>query len=210
MLARAHEGGRPLELLGGQKTQRVAHEHGHAAAAPVVAGDRALEPADGQGEGGEAEVGLGLAATGREEEQVDEPASGRPLGMGGIGEGGQVHENEGELEGPPGVVLGGGELRQGGVKLQVGVVPPAVGRQRVDPLQPHGPVGEPKGLRRVGVGDHQVDAGAQPLCHLPSVPEGHIGGVLVAGEACLGIADPCSLLVEPSLVGVGKRGQPVS
>ena len=73
-LGRADQGGGALELLGGEQAQRVAHQHRDAVAAvedAVVGVDRALEPADGERVRGEPEVGLGLAATGREEQQLD-------------------------------------------------------------------------------------------------------------------------------------------
>jgi len=67
-----------------------------------------------------------------------------------------------------------------------------------------------KASAAVGVGDHQVDAGAQPLRHLPAFPEGHVGCVLVAGEERFRLGDPRSLLVEPPHVGAGQRGQAVA
>ena len=78
-LAGADQRGRALELLRVSKPQRVAHQHRHAVR-PSRPLDDALETADREGERGQAEVRLGLAAAGREEEQVDEPGPG-PLGM---------------------------------------------------------------------------------------------------------------------------------
>ena len=49
------------------------------------------------GERREAEVSLCLAATGREEQEVDDPA----LRIVRIGQTGKVQQDEGDLEGPP-------------------------------------------------------------------------------------------------------------
>ena len=69
----AHQRGGPLELLGGQQPQRVAHQHRH----PVAPVERAvggvhdpLAAADRERVGGQPEVGLGLATAGREEQQL--------------------------------------------------------------------------------------------------------------------------------------------
>ena len=84
------------ELVEGQQAQGVAHDDAHPGASePVLA--RVAEPAQDHGEGGEAEVGLGLAAAGREEEQVDRLA----VRVARVGEAGQVEQDEGELEGAP-------------------------------------------------------------------------------------------------------------
>ena len=51
----------------------------------------------GDREGREAEIGLGLAAAGREEQQVGDLA----IGMLAIGKSGEVEQDERELERPP-------------------------------------------------------------------------------------------------------------
>ena len=85
-LAGADEGGGALELLDGEQPQCVAHEDGH----PGVSAertDRALKAADGERVGGEAKVGLGFAATGREPQQVsDTVVVVGPFGVGRVGE----------------------------------------------------------------------------------------------------------------------------
>ena len=48
-------------------------------------------------EGGEAEIGLGLAAAGREEQEVGDLA----VGVGLVGQAGEVEQDEGELERAP-------------------------------------------------------------------------------------------------------------
>src|SRR5699024_9886537 len=69
----AYERGGSLELLGGQQAQRVAHEHSDAVASvkgAVVRLNLALQPPNGERIRREPQVGLGLAATGREEQQL--------------------------------------------------------------------------------------------------------------------------------------------
>ena len=51
----------------------------------------------GDGEGGEAQIGLGLAAAGREEQEIDQLAIGVRL----LGEAVEIEQDEGELERPP-------------------------------------------------------------------------------------------------------------
>lgn len=84
-LARGHERSRALELLGGQQPQGVAHENADPAFPAAGLGsstEGALQPSQGEGVRGQPEIGLGLATTGREEEQVDERlAPGSPVGM---------------------------------------------------------------------------------------------------------------------------------
>ena len=67
---RADEASGALKLVESQKPQRVAHDDREARA--FEAG--IVEPTPRDGEGGEAQIGLGLAAAGREEEQVDDRA----------------------------------------------------------------------------------------------------------------------------------------
>ena len=68
-LERADEPGGARELVEREEPQRVAHDHAHPGARePLLA--RVAQPAQHHREGREAEVGLGLAAAGREEEQV--------------------------------------------------------------------------------------------------------------------------------------------
>ena len=86
-LGRADQGRRALELLGGEQPQGVAHEHRDAVTAvedAVVGVELALEAADRERVRREPEVGLGLAATGREEQQLD---VGRRRRSGGRGSG---------------------------------------------------------------------------------------------------------------------------
>ncbi len=59
--AGANEGGGALELLQRQQAQRVAHQHGHAAATGIAC-HLALQPSDAQRVCRKTEVGFGLAA----------------------------------------------------------------------------------------------------------------------------------------------------
>ena len=92
-LERADEARGALKLVERQKAQDVARDDGEARA--FEAG--IVEPAAGDGEGGEAEVGFGLAAAGREEQQVDD----RSVGVRRLGEAVEVEQDEGERKQPP-------------------------------------------------------------------------------------------------------------
>jgi hypothetical protein len=82
-----------LELIEREEPQRVAHEHRHAGRRqPGVA-----QAPDQQREGREAEVRLGLAAAGGEEDQVHHVA----IAVRGVDLGGDVHQQERELERAP-------------------------------------------------------------------------------------------------------------
>ena len=92
----ADQPGRAPELIEGQQPQGVAHDD--ADPGPGESGvSLVAEPPKDHGERGEAEVRLGLAAAGREEEEVHELA----LGIGRVRDAGEVQEDEGELKGPP-------------------------------------------------------------------------------------------------------------
>ena len=58
------------KLVERQEAQRVAHQHRDAGAERAGIGDPAMRDRPG----GEAEIGLGLAAAGREEQQIDDLA----------------------------------------------------------------------------------------------------------------------------------------
>ena len=104
-LAGAHQRRRTLELLQGQQAQGVAHQHRNAmvAAAPL---DLALEPAQGQRVGGQAQIGFGLAAAGGEPQQIGHRIGFMAaVGVVQVGEAGQVEQHEGHLEQTPASVL---------------------------------------------------------------------------------------------------------
>src|SRR5262249_26920998 len=84
------------ELVEGQQTKGVSHDHAHSRSGKAfVLGIPAT--AEHHRERGQAEVRLGLTTTGREEEEVDDLAISRQR----IGQSGEIEEDEGELERPP-------------------------------------------------------------------------------------------------------------
>ena len=74
-----------------------AHQDGHAGVPGDRPADSFAEPAIEEGEGRQAEVRLGLAAAGGEEEEVD----GLAIGVFGVDDPPEVEQEEGELEGLP-------------------------------------------------------------------------------------------------------------
>ena len=105
-LGGAHHRGSSLELLGGEQPQGVSHQHRHPGA-PVDGsfgtGHNTLPAAGGERVRGQAEIGLGLAAAGREEQQLNlgqVAAAARQLRL---DQAGNLHEHEGQLERPPGM-----------------------------------------------------------------------------------------------------------
>ena len=99
-LAGADQRRGPLELLERQQAQGVAHEHRHAGVAAIGRRPSPCRRRMRHRVGGHAQVGLGLAAAGREPQQVgDQPVSDR-CAPGGSDRPrpGQVEEHEGELE----------------------------------------------------------------------------------------------------------------
>ena len=84
-----------MELLDGQKTKCVPHEHGDAArgrdSRPM------LEPAIGHGKGSESQIRLGLAAAGADPEQVGRG----PMRRVGVDDLREAFQDEGDLERTP-------------------------------------------------------------------------------------------------------------
>ena len=164
-LGGAHQRRGPLELLRGQQPQRVAHQHRDAVPAVdrlVALADDALQPADGERVGDQAEVGLGLAATGREEQQVGERAGSAALGVRRVGQRRDAQQHERELERPPRPVARhvdrGERVARGSARRSR--APPLDG-DGVDALLPHRLVGEAERVERVGIGAHELDACAR-------------------------------------------------
>ena len=90
---RAYNARRAGELVKRKEAQRIAHDDGDAGAKNA----RAAQPSMSDHKGREPEIGLGLAAAGREEQQV----GGLTIDVPPIDEAGQVKQNEGKLEWPP-------------------------------------------------------------------------------------------------------------
>ena len=84
------------KLIQGQEAQGVAHDHAHPRAAVAVR-VRVAQPSQHHGKGGKAEIGLGLAAAGGEEQEIHRLA-GR---VARIDQPGEIQQDEGELKGPP-------------------------------------------------------------------------------------------------------------
>jgi hypothetical protein len=83
----ADQGRRALELLRGEQAERVAHQDGDTVAAiqfPVIPADRPLETSDGEREGRQTQVGLGLPTTGGEEQELDAGVVAAPVRVGGV------------------------------------------------------------------------------------------------------------------------------
>ena len=134
-LQRADEPGGARELVEREQPQRVAHDHADAGArAALLAG--MAQPAQHDRERGEAEVGLGLAAAGREEQQVDDLA----VGSRGSASPGRLSRMNASWNG-----------------RQLGSVDLEALRQRPG----DGTVGDAERIERVGVGGEHLDARAR-------------------------------------------------
>ena len=123
--------------------------------------EHALTASDGERERRQAEVGLGLASAGREEQQLDlgKARVGAAL-VGRVAQCGDLHQHEGELEHTPAVRRRPPRRHLGGglVGLQ-GVVLAAQRRDLgVDTLVSHHTVHEPEALQGVLVVDEVGDA----------------------------------------------------
>ena len=90
---RADHAGGARQLIEREQAQRVAHDHSHSGAEDT----RVSQPTVRDRKGREPEIGFGLAAAGREEQEVD----GFPVGMRLVDQPRKVQEDESELEGPP-------------------------------------------------------------------------------------------------------------
>ncbi len=95
-LQRAHKPRGARELIERKQSQRVAHDHAHAGTGATLLAGMA-EPAQHHRERREPEVGLGLAAARREEQQVHR----RAVGITRVGKAREVQQKEGELECAP-------------------------------------------------------------------------------------------------------------
>ncbi len=185
----ADGGGGALELLGGEQAEGVAAEYG----GPAAVGSAAAQH---HGERGQQQVGLGLAATGGEPDQVGDG----PVRVPGVGHPVQGEQEERELEGAPvGVGRGLRACRYGVPAGSPGAR--EVGRG-VPHLQGHRAVGGAEGVQQLGTariaqgadagldaGDGGVDPAEHPVggvapplgdvrVELPHVPGAVVGGEL--------------------------------
>ena len=117
-------------------------------------------------EGGDSEVGLGLAAAGGEPEQIGVRADFLgPLRVVDLRDGRDVQQHEGQLECPPTCRLGRFDVGEGDV-----LAAPAGERvEAAQSLDPHGPVGEPERLEGVVVVGQNL-ARPRRVGHVPSRP----------------------------------------
>ena len=185
-LARAHQRRGPLKLLRRQQPQRVPHQHCHTAR-PVIGvrtrPDHALQPPDRERVRREPQVRLGLATTGREEQQlhfrvgrIAEPSV--RVGMRLIGQPRQAQQHERELERPPRPVVRHIQAAQQPSHVRTWRRHPGPHDLRAHALQRHRLVREPERLPRDPVGPEQLNRPLQApghvarLCHrpLPRIP----------------------------------------
>lgn len=165
-------------------------------------------PPDGEGEGGQTEVRLGLATAGGEPEEVGQRSVVvGALRVAGVCERGQVQQQEGQLEGAPAAVL-----RQVGRLDRVleghrGSASPTACGDGVDALVPHGAVGEPEGVQGFRIVPQQVDAGLDPVRCPPG--EAHVLRGLGPVRVKFGgrVVHRLLLPLDPGAVAVHQRKQ---
>ena len=177
-LGSANQRGGPLELLRGQQPQRVPHQHRDPSPSvqwPVRGVQEGLPPPDRERVRGEPEVRLGLAATGREEQQLCGGQVAGALRCRGIGEQGKLHQHERELEREPGVRL----LRSLGEHLVAGLIDRLGGVRGAAPgdlalhaLVGHHVVHEPEAAQRFGVGEQVLQPGRELFGNLAGLGDG--------------------------------------
>ena len=207
-LRRAHQRGRPLELLRGQEPQRVPHQHGYsgiAVKAAVRGVEFTLQPPDRERVRREAQVRLGLAAAGREEQQLCLGQVPGALLRGGVGQQRQLHEDERELERAPRVRLEAREDRVAGlVDGLVRVLRAAARDLALHTLIGHHLIHEPEAPQRVRVLKEVLEPGRELVLHLARLADRVQALVAqVIGK----LVRPSLLAVEPRLVLVHDRGQ---
>ena len=132
----------------------------------AVRGSTALPPPDRERVRGKPQVRLGLAATGREEQQLCGGQVSGPLRRRGIGEQRELHQHERELERVPGVRSSDPRRapRRGPLDGLVRVRGPRGWRPALDALVGHDRVHEPEAAQRLVVGEQVLQAvGELPL-----------------------------------------------
>ncbi len=165
-LRRADQRGGTLELLGGQQPQRVAHEHRHTGAAvqrTIESVHHTLSAPDRERVRGQTQVCLGLATAGREEQQLRLGQIAGALLGGRVGQQRELHQDERELEGVPGVSARS-LVQDGGVGLVeafpvvLRLVRAPLCHLRLDALISNHPVHEPEAAQCLLVGQQMVQA----------------------------------------------------
>ena len=207
-LGGADQGGGPLKLLRGEQPQRVAHQHGHTIPAVQRSVRRllhALPAADGECVRRQPEVGLGLAAAGREEQQLDPRQIAAAARGGGHSQRGELEQDERELERAPD--RGVRALADPGHCVHIGQswISAAVGRDLgVDSLVAHHRVHEPEASQRLRVGGQVLQADGEPRVHLPGLVD-HVGRS--DAEVCRQLGRSGGLAVQPVTVAVDQWRQ---
>ncbi|NUQ33417.1 MAG: choice-of-anchor D domain-containing protein [Planctomycetaceae bacterium] len=183
LFQRADQRGRARELIERQEAERVAQDDRDPAAL-VLARLAAHSPQE-EREGNQAEIRLGLSAARREVDQVRELA----IRVRWVGDGGQVHQDERELERPP----------LGSLGLAVpGVLALAIGLERGDE---HGGVGLDESLaNRVVLGEER-DALGDPRFDAIGFDDQRVARLFER----IPIERRVSLLAEPLLVRLDER-----
>lgn len=170
-----------------------------------------MQAADSHGEGGEAKVGLGLAAPRGEEQQLSLTRGQLPpvrIRESGVGEAGQAEQDEGELEGTPAVVTRRVQLLE---KLgDAGLRPRCAGAYELasHPLPGHGLVGEAERLQCHRVGAQEIDRSVEPRGHCAGPLQRGLGDVGVTLDLGVG-GQPTLLLGEPGRVERGQGAEPM-
>ena len=199
-LACADQRGGALELLKRQQAQGVTHDHRHAGMAHAAA-NHALQTAQGQRIGGQAKIGLGLAAAGGKPQQV--------------GDGGcriaalrvikprhprQVDEHESELKRAPGAVLRDIPIAEHGCFAGA----QRLAMQCMDALLPHRAVGEAERAHRLRIGVEQCDAGGDALAGFVARAHRIFGHRLVRRQLLGRVADAGALAHDPVAICGGQ------
>ena len=169
-LGGADERRRALELLRREQAQGVPHEHGDAAAAverAVRRLDHPLPAPDRERVCRQAQVRLGLAATGGEEEQLDLGRVARAAGQRRAAHRLDLQQDERDLEGEPRVGLRTARqhLLPGRLEPEGRLLGPQRGDLGGDPLLRHDLVHEPEAPQRLGVRAEERQALGELLRH---------------------------------------------
>ena len=208
-LSRAQQRGRTDELLRGEESKGVSHEDRDAIAAVEHSFGRldlALQSSDAERERGEAEIRLGLATTGGEEEEFGPREVGGTAFVRRVDHRRQLHQDERELECTPrcsfvtlrlDCVDGLGDLKRRLFDAECRNL-------RAQALVAHRAVHEPEGLAGLLVLGKQLQALAEPLQRSLAVVEAD----LALGSQMLGKHGVLRGLVnEPLRIGADDRLQ---
>ncbi len=209
LLARTDQRRSALKLLRGEQPQRVPHKDGDTiGAVPGLrpGANHPLQPAEPQGERGQPQVSLSLAAAGGEEQQLrltlDVAVS---IRMGGIGQPGQAQQDERQLERSPAALGRDVEAGQQLVEHRGGVRGPGPHHLAAYTLQGHRRVGETERLPGLGVITKQVHGTVQPVRHHLRISQRITPGRLIPLH--LGVVEAVPLSPQPHAVAHREGAQ---